>query len=133
MVQRFIYIFLIAFVLNALWEYTHAIFYIHYEGGAVYDIMLFRATLFDASVITLFAYPFLAYSYLKNKLWLMVLLITIFAIGFEVWALETGRWAYIESMPIVPVIEVGFTPIIQLGLLAYISVWGANWVIKFFR
>ena len=130
MLRHFVYIFIIAFLLNAIWEFSHAVLYNHYADGAVYDFMLFRATLFDAFIITFFAYPFIARTYLRNKLWVMVSLLTIFAVGLELWALETGRWAYTAGMPIIPFIQVGLTPTVQLGLTAYISVRAALWLSK---
>lgn len=122
MVKRIIYIFIIAFILNFIWEHFHSLLYIHYKGGPITEFILLRASFFDAVVITILSYPFSALKRLKDKLWLMVLVALVFAAGLEIWALQTGRWEYRDVMPIIPIIKTGLTPTIQLGLLGYISV-----------
>lgn len=44
------------------------------------------------------------------------------AVLIEVFALSATRWAYGLWMPVIPILEVGLTPIIQLPLLGYLSV-----------
>ncbi len=39
------------------------------------------------------------------------------AIGIERHALSTGRWAYTPLMPIIPMLGVGVTPVLQMTLL----------------
>jgi hypothetical protein len=43
------------------------------------------------------------------------------AVGIEVHAISTGRWAYSELMPMLPVVDVGLSPVVQLLLLPFIS------------
>ena len=122
MIRQLAYIFIIAFVLNFVWENFHSFLYINYKDGLITEYILFRAALFDAAIITILAYPFLKFTVLKDKLWLLVLIAVAYAIGLEMWAIGIGQWAYKDSMPIIPIIKTGLTPTIQLGLLAYISV-----------
>ncbi len=117
----YLYIFIVAFALNFLWENAHSVLYVHYQGGPITEYILFRAALFDAAIITLCAYLFLTIPMLKNKLWIMILMLVFFAAGLELWALEGGRWAYAESMPIIPFINTGLTPTIQLGFLSCLT------------
>jgi hypothetical protein len=49
------------------------------------------------------------------------LLGSLFAIAFECWALWVRRWSYTPDMPLVPVIEIGLWPILQLTLLIPVS------------
>lgn len=48
--------------------------------------------------------------------WLLALLIGILlAVGFELWAVHVDhRWLYMPGMPIVPIIEVGLLPVLQM-------------------
>ena len=119
MIRQLVYIFIIAFILNVVWEHFHSVLYVHYKGELITEYILFRAALFDATLITILSYPFLRLRVLKNKLWLLVVLLVVFAIGLESWALLVNRWMYTPMMPIIPILNVGLTPTIQLGLLSY--------------
>lgn len=44
----------------------------------------------------------------------------------ELWALWSGRWAYTTSMPLLPVLDVGLSPFLQLTVLVPLSVWVAR-------
>lgn len=86
------------------------------------EFILVRASLFDALLITIISIPFAYFVFLKNKQWAILVIGVIVAIGNEWYGLSTGRWAYNELMPIIPIIKTGITPTIQLGLLGYVSV-----------
>jgi hypothetical protein len=43
------------------------------------------------------------------------------AVGIEVHAISTGRWAYSALMPMMPVVDIGLSPVVQLLLLPFIS------------
>lgn len=130
MIRQLVYIFIIAFVLNFVWEQFHSLLYVHYKGGLITEYILFRAALFDATIITILAYPFLKFTVFKDKLWLLALIAVVYAIGLEMWAIGIGQWAYKDSMPIIPIIKTGLTPTIQLGLLAYIAVKSSLYISK---
>lgn len=117
--KKIIFIFINAFVLNAIWENLHSFLYDNYMGGKITEFILLRASLFDALLITLISLPFLYFFALKDKSWLILILGTIIAILNEWYGLNTGRWAYNAFMPIIPILETGITPTIQLGLLGY--------------
>ena len=114
-------IFLLAFALNILWENLHALLYSNYMGGAITEFILVRASLFDAVLITLIVLPFLYVRALQDKSWLIIVLGILIAILNEWYGLGTGRWAYNALMPIMPLIKVGLTPVLQLGVLGYVS------------
>lgn len=90
-------------------------------GREITEFILLRASLFDAVLITIISIPFLYLNVLKNKSWLIIFFGVIFAILNEWYGLSTSRWAYGSLMPIIPFLQVGLTPTIQLGLLGYIS------------
>lgn len=124
--RRCVVIFISAFVLNFLWEHAHSVLYVSYQGGAITNILLLRAALFDATVIALVSFPFFRFEPLQRQRWLLYALFVVFAIALEEWALVTGRWVYADAMPIIPILHVGLTPTIQLGLLGYAAVEIAN-------
>ena len=119
--KKLIIIFFSAFVLNLLWENLHSFLYLNYKGGQITEFILVRASLFDAVLITLILLPFIYLSVLKNKNWLIIVIGTIIAILNEWYGLSTGRWVYSSIMPIIPIVNVGLSPILQLGVLSYVS------------
>jgi hypothetical protein len=121
MLKRILFIFVVSFALNGIWERLHSLLYVHYKGGQITQMILLRATLADAAMITLIALPFLLIPYLKNKSWIIIPVGLVLALGIEWWALGSGRWAYTSLMPLIPIISVGLTPAVQLGLLGYIT------------
>lgn len=113
-------IFLWAFALNMVWENIHSRLYVHYEGGEITELILLRAALFDAAVITLVGF-FVLKKYIR--VWQALAILVLFAIGLEWFALATERWTYNEYMPVIPLLNTGLTPTIQLGLIAYGIFW----------
>jgi hypothetical protein len=114
-------VFTVSFALNFVWEHLHSVLYVHYKGGPITDFILFRATLGDALFITALSIPFFRIPFLYARLWLVIPLAVLGAVALELFATSTGRWAYTEMMPLVPLIGTGLTPTIQLGLLGYIT------------
>lgn len=112
-------IFSLAFVLNLIWENLHAFLYLNYKGGEITQFILVRASLFDAFLITIISLPFIYFSLLKNKYWLIIFIGIIIAILNEWYGLGTGRWVYNDLMPILPIIKTGLSPTLQFGILGY--------------
>ena len=110
-----------SFSLNFLWEHFHSLLYVHYKGGPITDLILLRATLGDAVMLTTLAVPFVFLPFFRARIWLILPLGFILAIGIELFALETNRWAYGPFMPLVPIFSVGLTPTIQLAITGYVS------------
>lgn len=119
---RLVIILTIAFALNIVWEYLHSPLYTHYQDEPITNLVLLKAALGDALFITALSIPFYRVVYLNKNLWLIIPAGVAAAIVFELFALSTHRWAYSSLMPLVPLIEIGLTPTIQLGLLGYLSV-----------
>ena len=120
-VKRIVTLFSIAFILNLVWENAHAFLYGAYQGGAITEFILLRATLADAVMITAISAPFLFFPLIKKYSWLIVVIATSVAVCIEWYALATNRWAYNQYMPIIPGLGVGLTPTVQLALLGYLS------------
>lgn len=121
MARNLVRVFIIALVLNFVWEEAHSVLYVSYQGAEITHALLLRAALFDAAVITFFVWFFLRFSFFRERRWLFVLFLFIFAVLLEQFALATGRWVYAPAMPIIPFFKVGLTPAIQLALLGFLS------------
>jgi len=96
------------------------------RGGEITEFILLRAAVVDAVMITLIATPFIFWPALNRRSWLIIIAGLIVAIALERFALSTGRWAYNDLMPIIPLLATGLTPTIQLGLLGFLSFKLAN-------
>lgn len=122
MSKRLVIIFISAFVLNVIWEHLHSVLYVSYQGREITNLILLKASLFDAVVITFIAYLTLSlFGRGRVGEGVSVLVLFIFAVILEKYALGTSRWVYTDVMPIIPLLNVGLTPAVQLGLLGYIS------------
>ena len=120
--NKWLLVFLLAFGLNAAWEFWHSRFYVHYQNGPITKAILLRAALFDGAVITLALY--LAQQFFDaGQIWWAAGGLLVFAILLEKWALATARWQYADTMPLIPLLSTGLTPTIQLavtGAIAYL-------------
>lgn len=119
--KKILSIFLLSFILNLVWENLHSFLYVGYKGGEVTEFILMRASFSDAVLITLLSLPFVLNASFRKRGWLIVPLGVLVSIVIELYALDAGRWAYNEYMPLIPILGVGLTPTIQLGLLGYLS------------
>ncbi|MFA6536722.1 MAG: hypothetical protein WC250_02720 [Candidatus Paceibacterota bacterium] len=119
--KKLLAIFVLGFILNLIWENWHAFLYANYQGGAITEFILLRATLFDAIFISIICWPFIFYPKVKHAGFGVAIPGLILAVLIEKFALATGRWAYTDLMPIVPILNVGLTPAVQLGLLGFLS------------
>jgi len=127
MFKKLFLIFITGFLLNFIWENLHSYLYFHPNGEMMTQGMLLKATLFDSIFITLLAILFIKAAYFRDRKWYVLPIGIIVAILIELSALKTGRWAYNEFMPIIPLINIGLTPTIQLGILSYLIF---KWQIK---
>jgi len=109
---------LIAFLLNFVWEITQAPLYECYAQFTLCLWLCFKASLGDVLWVLLLYGTFRA-SHSKTATVLAGLAI---AIGVELHALQTGRWAYTEMMPLVPFLNVGLTPLLQMAILPLLSI-----------
>ncbi|MEK7630690.1 MAG: hypothetical protein AAB417_01520 [Patescibacteria group bacterium] len=114
-------VFIVAFLLNLIWENVHSYLYIHYQGGTITELILVKAAFFDAFVTLVAGALYLWVKPFRGRLDVTIGGLLSFAIGLELFALATLRWNYSSWMPTLPCLDVGLTPIVQLALLAYIS------------
>ena len=123
MKKRFIYLLIIAtaFLLNLVWEYAHHVLYKHYKGGAITNILLLRVSINDALILLVIALAIRNIPVLEGQLWLLFITAFLIATAIEWHALTTGRWAYGENMPVIPMLKTGLTPTIQLSLTGTVA------------
>ncbi len=119
--KKYFLVFILAFVLNFVWENLHSFLYIYYQGGNIGEYVLFRAAFWDAVIILGMIFFLRLTLFLKNQSWILIFVGIIIAIIVEKFALATGRWQYKDIMPIIPYLNTGLTPTIQLGFLAYLT------------
>ena len=120
MARRLTFTFLTAFFLNLIWENLHASLYYLPSGAPVTELLLLRSTFFDAVIITVLAAIFIKISPLRRHPLYLLLFGVIIAVVLERYALANSRWAYLNTMPIIPILNTGLSPTLQLGLLSYI-------------
>jgi len=107
---------LTAFVISLVWEFAHAPLYSAYQGGAITPFILARASLWDTIMLVTIA--ILSGMIKPTAQWCHVLagvtLAFMVAFNLELYALATARWVYAESMPTLPFLGVGLSPLLQL-------------------
>ena len=118
--NKLLKIFVYAFALNLIWENIHSTLYFLPSGDPITQWMLLRATFFDALFIASMGVVFLLMPYFRRHLWYSLVFGFMVAVIVEWQALNAGDWAYKQTMPILPILNTGLTPTIQLGLLAYV-------------
>lgn len=118
---------LIAFLLNFVWEISQAPLYDCYDQFLHCMWLCFKASLGDV-VWVLLLYGIFRVSHSKTAVVLAGLAI---AIGVELHALQTGRWAYAESMPLIPFLSLGLTPLLQMAILPLVSIYITDNFAKF--
>ena len=115
----------VAFVLNFVWELAQMPLY----KNAPYDLahIAFCALASVADVIMVLLIYFCFALIYKNPLWvktltvssifLLILVGGLGAIVAEMRHLSAGNWAYDDDMPIIPIGNVGLSPLLQFMLL----------------
>ena len=116
---------LLAFFFNVSWEILQMPLF----KGAVYDwqhiMFCVLASVADFIMILIIYFGF-ALIY-KNAFWVknlktnrIILLLLTGGIGAalaEVWQLSIGTWSYASAMPLIPVVNVGLSPVLQFMIL----------------
>jgi hypothetical protein len=129
-----LHIVIFSFFLNFLWELFQLPLFAGFDERSYYSTILHctKATLGDV-VISLVAYA-CACLVTRTRKWIVldsirgkatfVLTGLLITVVFEI--LATGplnRWAYAETMPKVPFLEVGVSPVMQWVILPILQLW----------
>lgn len=138
-----LWVLVFGFLLNTVYELAHSPLFTHFsEPGYTYPqlvLMLLGSAVADAFIALLL---FLAATLLERGQWqrgaklsigtttIILALAIVGQIVAELVALRSGEWAYNRWMPVIPVLQVGLTPIIQMPLLVLPVFWLARRVAR---
>lgn len=132
--KRFTFItLLLAFILNFAWEIIQGPLYIGFTYSISHIAFCGLASVADA-IMVLLIYFVMTIIY-KDPLWIkhinlprsliLILIGGVGAILAEMRHLSLGSWAYAQSMPVLPFVYAGLSPVFQFmllpGLIFYIS------------
>lgn len=127
-------IYLVTFFLHFVWEMWQVPLYVGMSEANHWSAVLqcTLATIGDG-FIALVAYGIAAligrdkYWLVKNPAWILTVFIIsglIITVLFEILATSVyGRWQYSELMPILPVLNVGLSPLLQWLIIPPVSIW----------
>jgi hypothetical protein len=130
-------VFEVAVLLNYPWEMAQSVLYAPMGSAAEASWRCFLASLGDAAMIlVVFAVGWVIY---RDAMWFRrrfagrlaytIGIGVLFGILVELWGLADGRWQYGESMPRVPILEIGVVPLLQIPILALLTFWAtARWM-----
>lgn len=128
----------VTFILHLTWENAHIGLYGGYETLPISDHITIFATVGDVAY-TLFAVLLFALCK-KNLNWLTeakfcdYVLLSVFgfliSLFVEYKALILEKWFYLPTMPIIPFLNVGLSPIIQMTILLPFSIFVSTKILK---
>ena len=129
LLRRLTTLFVIAVPLNYMWELGQSTLYL--PPSRLRDIWwhCFKASLGDGLLVALI-YGFCALLFGKSNWYVHIrasryatMLATALAIGVLIeWAaLETHRWSYAATMPLVPGLQIGLVPVVQMLVLPLLA------------
>ena len=119
----YLVLFAVSVAVNFLWEISHVRLYqwlgpmplttAHLFWFSVKDAFLYLSFILIVALLAKDLFWFIK----GRKIWHWVLALTIgFVVStlIERHAIATGRWAYLSTMPIIPGLEVGLSPVLQM-------------------
>ncbi len=125
-------------VLHGLWEHTHIVLYTNYAAlEGILPVWMF-ATLGDLlytfviiGVISVLKRSITwVYNSTRSEYALAIFFGFLIALVIEYKGLYLGRWEYGLSMPIIPLLHVGLSPILQMMLITPLSLFITKKVIQ---
>ena len=127
-------LFIIGFAINWVWELNQMSYFAGKPGSNYAEGVFYCSLASIVDGVTILSIYFLASKIFKPaslKFYLLTCLIgALSAIIFENVAFYLELWSYKESMPIVPVIDVGLLPFVQLISLVPLSIFIANFIYR---
>lgn len=122
-------LFIIAFFINLLYEILHSVLYKTCQEASLkkYIYLILKGAIFDGFSITLIY--FITFIIFKNQnpfnniaqIIAFILIALILAYIWDFHAIKNKRWEYSEKMPLI--LGVGITPIVQLALTGFLSIY----------
>jgi hypothetical protein len=134
--MTYIVLAVVAFVLHIIWENLHVRLYTGYEHLSPKLPITVYATIGDV-MYTLGAVLLIAL-FKGNLEWMQTVHLTdiaglaivgiFIAVLVEYKALTLRRWSYLPEMPIIPTLNIGYSPVMQMTLLLPLSVALTSWL-----
>lgn len=126
----------LSFLFHLLWENIQAPLFIGFESFSQHFFICLFATATGDMIFTAIIYLAIAAvnkdlwwilkkeSYERICTWVIAIVVGIFlAVTFEFWAVKlVERWEY-GSMPTIPFVGIGITPIVQMIVVPIIVLW----------
>ncbi len=132
---------LLAFILNFAWEVIQGPLYKGFTYSKFHIAFCALASVADAIMVLLLYFVF-AIIY-KQPFWIKHLnlqrtLVLVFiggtgAILAEIRHLSQGNWAYAPSMPLIPFVNAGLSPVLQFMVLPVLIYYVSFLLLKLFR
>ena len=123
-----------SFLLHLLWENLHAPLYAGFTSYREHFWICFKAAggdfLFMLIIYVALAvvhrdpfWPANRLAYEHPATWIITPFVgALLAVGFELWAVYVDhRWQYAETMPLIPVLLIGLTPVLQMIVVPPLS------------
>jgi len=115
----------VGFVLNLIWELSHGPLYKDYKYDWDHIPFCILASITDMLTLLLMLFGFALWY--KNIFWinqfsfstgLLIMLTGGLGTTFlEMWHIDRGDWSYGLSMPLIPLVKVGVSPVLQFTIL----------------
>lgn len=123
-------LFVVAYILNLIWENFQKPLFVGFESVLKSGITCYGAALGDALmvvgiyfVVALIRRKFYWFSIrTRDETLLLILFGFITAVLFEKFAIVTNRWEYTSLMQLIPLLNVGLVPVLQMLTLPYLSI-----------
>lgn len=140
--RHFIFLLIVlAFLLNLTWELVQAPLYANFTNNKMHIIFCVLASGGDV-IMLLLLYFVLAFIY-KDPVWISLLTILrilvviliggIGAILSELGHVLIGSWTYTASMPLIPVVKVGLSPVLQFIVIPITAYYLSFRILKTFE
>jgi len=127
---------LVSFALHVVWESLHIRLYTGYEHLSPSMPVTLFATLGDVMYtlivvggVSLARRSFAWLSRLgRTEVLVLAVIGFVIAVFVELKGLGLGRWEYLPTMPIIPILNVGLSPILQMTILLPLSIFLAGFL-----
>lgn len=117
----------VSFGINLVWEISQMSFFEGKPGGSTLENLFFCAVASVIDALTTAAVFRLLVKTLQKIDWRFYLaaafLGAVCAVIFEAAAGAFGFWSYDEKMPIIPFLNTGLLPFVQLTILIPLAIW----------
>jgi hypothetical protein len=136
----------VGFLLHLIWEHAQMPLYAGFPIEALGSRRAFMRCLYATAtgdmlfMLTLYltlamvhenlVWPRDPATYSRPATWVVPAFIgSLLAVTFELWAVYVaGRWKY-DSMPVIPVLRVGLTPLLQMVLIPIATIGACRWTV----